>query len=180
MYPTGNDDMINFVFCKRERSDLVNNWKEKVTKKQFFRDFELNECLRICLPNVKTIYRWPIIESEIPSEIHKKNVVLVGDAAHGMLPYLAQGANKALEDSWELANYIKTYPLDLKKGLKKYSEKRIKRIQKLDQVSRLNEKIYHLEQKVLRAIFLFFLRFMIRLAPRSFFKRLDWIYSYKD
>ena len=179
-YPTGNDDMINFVFCKREGSHLVNNWKEKVTKKQFFRDFELNECLRICLPNVKTIYRWPIIESEIPSEIHKKNVVLVGDAAHGMLPYLAQGANKALEDSWELANYIKTYPLDLKKGLKKYSEKRIKRIQKLDQVSRLNEKIYHLEQKVLRAIFLFFLRCMISLAPRSFFKRLDWIYSYKD
>lgn len=179
-YPTGNDDMINFVFCKRERSHLVNDWKEKVTKKQFFKDFELNECLRICLPNVKTIYRWPIIESEIPSEIHKKNVVLVGDAAHGMLPYLAQGANKALEDSWELANYIKTYPLDLKKGLKKYSEKRIKRIQKLDRVSRLNEKLYHLEQKVLRAIFLFFLRCMISLAPRSFFKRLDWIYSYKD
>ena len=179
-YPTGNDDMINFVFCKRERSPLVNDWKEKVTKQQFFKDFELNECLRICLPNVKTIYRWPIIESEIPSEIHKKNVVLVGDAAHGMLPYLAQGANKALEDSWELANYIKTYPLDLKKGLKKYSKKRIKRIQKLDEVSRLNEKIYHLEQKVLRTIFLFFLRFMIRLAPRSFFKRLDWIYSYKD
>ena len=178
-YPTGNKDMINFVFCKREKSYLVNDWKEKVTKQQFFKDFELNECLRTCVSNVKTIYRWPIIESALPSEIHKKNVVLVGDAAHGMLPYLAQGANKALEDSWELATHINTYPLDLNKSLKKYSEKRIKRIQKLDKVSRLNEKIYHLEQKVLRAVFLFFLRCMIIFAPRSFFKRLDWIYSYK-
>ena len=178
-YPTGNEDMINFVFCKREKNHLVNDWKEKVTKQQFFKDFELNECLRTCVSNVKTIYRWPIIESALPSEIHKKNVVLVGDAAHGMLPYLAQGANKALEDSWELATHINTYPLDLNKSLKKYSEKRIKRIQKLDKVSRLNEKIYHLEQKVLRAVFLFFLRCMIIFAPRSFFKRLDWIYSYK-
>jgi salicylate hydroxylase len=160
-YPTGNEDMINFVFCKREKNHLVNDWKEKVTKQQFFKDFELNECLRTCVSNVKT------------------NVVLVGDAAHGMLPYLAQGANKALEDSWELATHINTYPLDLNKSLKKYSEKRIKRIQKLDKVSRLNEKIYHLEQKVLRAVFLFFLRCMIIFAPRSFFKRLDWIYSYK-
>ena len=178
-YPTGNEDMINFVFCKREKNHLVNDWKEKVTKQQFFKDFELNECLRTCVSNVKTIYRWPIIESALPSEIHKKNVVLVGDAAHGMLPYLAQGANKALEDSWELATHINTYPLDLNKSLKKYSEKRIKRIQKLDKVSRLNEKIYHLEQKVLRAVFLYFLRCMIIFAPRSFFKRLDWIYSYK-
>ena len=178
-YPTGNEDMINFVFCKREKNHLVNDWKEKVTKQQFFKDFELNGWLRTCVSNVKTIYRWPIIESALPSEIHKKNVVLVGDAAHGMLPYLAQGANKALEDSWELASHINTYPLDLNKSLKRYSEKRIKRIQKLDKVSRLNEKIYHLEQKVLRAVFLFFLRCMIIFAPRYFFKRLDWIYSYK-
>ena len=178
-YPTGNDDMINFVFCKREKSHLVNDWKEKVKTQQFFKDFELNECLRICLSNVKTIYRWPIIESGLPSEIHKKNVVLVGDAAHGMLPYLSQGANKALEDSWELAKHIKAYPLDLNKSLKKYSEKRIKRIQRLDKFSRLNERVYHLEQKILRAVFLFFLRCMINLGPRSFFKRLDWIYSYK-
>ncbi len=178
-YPTGYGDTINFVFCKRERSHIVNGWKEKVTKQQFLEDFELNESLKICLPKVKTIYRWPIIESQIPSEIHKKNVVLVGDAAHGMLPYLAQGANKALEDSWELANYINKYPSDLKRGLNKYSKVRIKRIRKLDQVSRLNEKIYHLEQKVLRVGLFLFLRYTLSLVPSFFFKRLDWIYNYK-
>ena len=148
--------MINFVFCKREKGQTINNWKEKVTKQQFLNDFELNETLKNCLPDVQQIYRWPIIESGIPTVIHKKNVVMVGDAALSMLPYMAQGANKALEDSWELANCIKEFPLDINKALNNYSKKRIKRIHQLDQVSRLNEKVYHLEQRVLRKILLFF------------------------
>ena len=178
-YPTGIGGAINFVFCKREKGHIANDWKEKVTKKTFLDDFELDENLEACFANVKTIYKWPIIESGIPLSLQKKNVILVGDAAIGMLPYMAQGANKALEDSWELANCIRKYPLDLEKALKKYSKKRVKRLQKLDQVSRLNEKIYHLEPKIFRWIFFLFLRFLIVFFPSFFFKRLDWIYNYK-
>ncbi len=178
-YPVGIDGTINFVFCKREKGHIVNDWKEKVTKQQFLDDFELDKNLEACFPNVKTIYKWPIVESGIPSSLQKKNVVLVGDAAISMLPYMAQGANKALEDSWVLANCIREYPLDLEKGLRKYSKKRVKRIQKLDKVSRLNEKIYHLERKIFRWIFFLFLRYTIAILPSLFFKRLDWIYNYR-
>ena len=122
-YPTGKNGMINFVFCKRENGKIINDWKEKVSKQQFLNDFEIDEALKICLPNMKYIYRWPVVESEIPITMHKKNVVMVGDAAHGMLPYMAQGANKALEDSWELSKCIKEFPLDLSKGLSRYSKK---------------------------------------------------------
>ena len=104
---------------------------------------------------------------------------MVGDAAHGMLPYMAQGANKALEDSLELANCIERFALNPKKGLNSYSKKRIKRIYKLDRVSRYNEKAYHLEQKGLRRIFFLLLRCITSLFPNFFFKRLDWIYNYK-
>ena len=178
-YPTGNNGMINFVFCKREKGQIINNWKEKVTKQQFLNDFELNETLKNYLPDVQEVYRWPIIESGIPNTIHKKNVVMVGDAALSMLPYMAQGANKALEDSWELANCIKKFPSNIDEALDNYSKKRIKRIHQLDQISRLNEKIYHLEQGALRKIFLFFLGLITRFSPNFFFKRLDWIYNYK-
>ena len=178
-YPIGNKGMINFVFCKRESGQIINHWKEKVTKQQFLNDFELNEALASCLPDVKKIYRWPVVESGIPLTLHKKNVVMVGDAAHGMLPYMAQGANKALEDSLELANCIERFALNLKKGLNSYSKKRIKRIYKLDRVSRYNEKAYHLEQKGLRRIFFLLLRCITSLFPNFFFKRLDWIYNYK-
>ena len=178
-YPTGVNGAINFVFCKREKGNVANNWKEKVTKQQFLDDFELDDNLVDCFPNVKTIYKWPIIESGLPLSVQKKNVVLVGDAAIGMLPYMAQGANKALEDSWVLANCIKEYPLDLEKALRKYSKKRVKRLRKLDQVSRVNEKIYHLDRKIFRWMFFLFLRFIIVFLPSFFFRRLDWVYKYK-
>ena len=178
-YPTGKNGMINFVFCKRENGNIVNHWKEKVTKQQFLNDFEINDTLKPCLPDMKEIYRWPVIESGIPVTIQKKNVVMVGDAAHGMLPYMAQGANKALEDSYELANCVKKHPFDLKKGLNEYSKKRINRIYRLDRASRFNEKVYHLEQKVLRKFFFFLLGCITSFFPNFFFKRLDWIYRYK-
>ncbi|MDC3108281.1 FAD-dependent monooxygenase [Paracoccaceae bacterium] len=104
---------------------------------------------------------------------------MVGDAAHGMLPYMAQGANKALEDSWELSKCIKEFPSDLGKGLIRYSKKRIRRIHRLDRVSKFNEKAYHLEQKVFRRILFIFLRLVTSFFPNFFFKRLDWIYKYK-
>ena len=57
---------------------------------------------------MKYIYRWPVVESEIPITMQKK-MWLWWVSAHGMLPYMAQGANKALEDSWELSKCIKGF-----------------------------------------------------------------------
>ena len=142
-------------------------------------DFEIDDALKICLPDMKNIYRWPVIESEIPITMQKKNVVMVGDAAHGMLPYMAQGANKALEDSWELSKCIKEFPFDLSKGLSRYSEERIRRIRRLDKVSHFNEKAYHLEQKMLRRILFVFLKVITVFSPNFFFKRFDWIYKHE-
>ena len=71
------------------------------------------------------------------------------------------------------------FPSDINKALNNYSKKRIKRIHQLDQVSRLNEKVYHLEQRVLRKILFVVLRCLTRFSPNLFFKRLDWIYNYK-
>ena len=45
--------MINFVFCKRESGKMINDWKEKVSKQQFLNDFEIDEALKICLPDIK-------------------------------------------------------------------------------------------------------------------------------
>jgi salicylate hydroxylase len=178
-YPTGRNGMINFVFCKREKGQVVNSWKEKVTKDQFLQDFDLPDALKKCFSNVKKIYKWPIIESAIPLTIRKKNVVMVGDAAHGMLPYMAQGANKALEDSWELAKCIERNPENLELGIQNYSKKRINRIRGLDRVARLNEIVYHLELRILRELFFLFLRCVTKLCPNAFFKRLDWVYNHK-
>ena len=45
-------------------------------------------------------------DSTIQPTWHKQRVVLIGDAAHGMPPFMAQGANQGLEDALTIANLI--------------------------------------------------------------------------
>lgn len=54
--------------------------------------------------------------------------VLVGDAAHGTLPTMAQGATMAMEDALALAESLREYS-DLKEALSRYEKRRIPRAQ---------------------------------------------------
>jgi hypothetical protein len=56
--------------------------------------------------------------------LHRDNVLLVGDAAHAMLPTLGQGACQALEDAAELARCIATMPT-IKDALRFYQRRRL-------------------------------------------------------
>jgi len=50
---------------------------------------------------------WDDIEELEPLDNFGKNrVVLIGDAAHGMPPFMAQGGSLALEDAWVLADLL--------------------------------------------------------------------------
>jgi len=54
-------------------------------------------------------------------------IALVGDAAHPMRPYLAQGAGMALEDSWSLARELSRPGLSAPQAIQAYAEARWQR-----------------------------------------------------
>ncbi|KAK4615668.1 FAD-dependent monooxygenase OpS4 [Fulvia fulva] len=60
------------------------------------------------LDEVKSVEKWKLMHgAELDSWISpKSNFVFVGDACHSMLPYLAQGANSAIEDGAVLGNIL--------------------------------------------------------------------------
>lgn len=72
-------------------------------------------------------------------------IALLGDAAHPMRPYLAQGAAMALEDAQALALAIQSSAGDLPAALQRYAQSRWQRNARVQTRSRRSGQIFHLE-----------------------------------
>jgi salicylate hydroxylase len=70
-------------------------------------------------------------------------VGLLGDAAHPMLPYLAQGAGMAIEDAAELQRALAMDDLDVRLRLRRYALNRWQRAARVQARSRRNGRIFH-------------------------------------
>jgi salicylate hydroxylase len=71
-------------------------------------------------------------------------VTLLGDAAHPMFPFFAQGAAQAIEDGATLARCLAANPADPAAALRRYEELRIPRTTRLQEVSRARAHVNHL------------------------------------
>ena len=72
-------------------------------------------------------------------------VALLGDAAHAMLPYHAQGAVQSLEDAWVLARTLEQCPEKPVEALQRYESLRYDRANLIVQQSRNAEGWYHVD-----------------------------------
>src|SRR5260370_5113498 len=71
-------------------------------------------------------------------------VSLIGDAAHPMLPFLAQGAAMAIEDAAVLARELSRSPVDPAASLRRYEQARHTRTARRQRAARRNHFTYHL------------------------------------
>lgn len=80
-------------------------------------------------------YVWPL-----PARLHyadgDRGVVLMGDAAHGVAPILAQGASLALEDAVTLGWALRRNPESVPTALHAYERARTGRIRRIARLSR--------------------------------------------
>ena len=58
---------------------------------------------------------------------HKKNLLIIGDAAHAPLPTSGQGACQALEDAWHLANCLSENGKNISEAFSKFTNLRVKK-----------------------------------------------------
>jgi salicylate hydroxylase len=88
--------------------------------------------------------RWVLCDREPVSTWVDGRVALLGDAAHPMLQYYAQGACMAMEDGVCLGQAIAAQPEALDAALQAYSARRVLRTAKVQLYSRaIGEHIYH-------------------------------------
>ena len=95
------------------------------------------------------VYRWGIFDRQQPSSLYKGKVVLLGDAAHPMVPFLGQGGCISIEDSYTLAFLVRELDGDMKKVLKHYQDLRLKRGSWIQKRSNFQGKYNHVSNSVL-------------------------------
>jgi 6-hydroxynicotinate 3-monooxygenase len=75
-----------------------------------YKDFHPNA--RILLERCPSVWKWALIERDsMPSWVSGR-AILIGDAAHPMLPYMAQGAASSMEDAVILARCLQEIGFD--------------------------------------------------------------------
>ena len=90
-----------------------------------------------------TTTRVEIHDTEPLTTLVRGRVALIGDAAHSMAPDLGQGGCQALEDSWVLANYLRTTTLGVEDALQRYNIARCDRVANIVDRARERSDITH-------------------------------------
>ncbi len=127
------------------------------------------------LDRIGEVHLWGLFRHPVARRWHGGRAVLLGDAAHPTLPFLAQGANMALEDAWVLAACLARHDLP-EAAFDAYQQARSARCARIVAASAANARAYHLASP-LREIAHLGLRIGGRIAPQAALRRFDWIYG---
>ncbi|EEB83527.1 salicylate hydroxylase [Roseobacter sp. GAI101] len=119
---------------------------------------------------------WGLHHHPVASVWQQNGVALLGDAAHPTLPFLAQGANMALEDAWVLASCVLNQPID--QALRRYQSIREARVRRVIKTAAGNAARYHLHPGMTRTAAHLGLRLASRLAPGAMIGAFNWLYHH--
>jgi salicylate hydroxylase len=105
----------------------------------------------------------------------KGPVALLGDAAHAMLPFVAQGAAMAIEDASVLSHCLAESPTNIPEALRRYAAKRKPRVNRVRRAAESVGRIYHLRglPGLARNTT------MRLLGGKRLLSRQDWIYDWR-
>ena len=133
-----------------------------------------NKILKEMLDTIHEVYRWPIFSLK-KRVFYRDNQIFVGDSSHGTVPFQAQGAALAIEDSYVLyEQIIKNITNNL--GVF-YFNKRNKRVRRIILRSHLNVFLFHLKNP----FFLLLRSIIFKVIEKSFLAKkimFGWIFNY--
>jgi salicylate hydroxylase len=142
-YPLRRGELLNFVGVVERDDWRVESWNEPGSREECLRDLaNWHEDVKTIIRNIDTPYKWALLGREPLDHYARGRVCVTGDAAHPTLPFLAQGANMALEDAVVIARCLELCerPED---ALRRYENARLQRTAAIVRGSSDNTKRFH-------------------------------------
>lgn len=178
-YRVRGGTLANFVGVVEQEEPTAEGWHERGRKADALDDFAgwhpTITKLLAAVPD-DALFRWALYDRAPLPHWSQGRVTLLGDAAHPMLPFLAQGAAMAVEDARVLADAI-TQGDDLAGALDAYQRKRLPRTTRAQAGSRANAKTFHKRTLPSQLATYGPMWLAGRLAPSVIRQRLTWLYG---
>ena len=170
--------LANFVGVVERDDWTTESWTERGTHEEALADFaDWHPTITRLLGGAERLYRWALFDrAPLPRWVDGR-VALLGDAAHPMLPFMAQGAAMAVEDAWVVARETtqKTSPA---RGLEAYQQLRQTRASRVQAGSRANAKTFHKRTRLGQLATYGPMWLAGKFAPMALHKRQDLIYGH--
>ena len=130
--------------------------------------------VRALIAGTERVFKWALFDRPPLETWTRGRVTLLGDAAHPMLPYMAQGASQSIEDALVLARCLAADRDDPRRAIEAYAARRRERTAAIQTASRDTGRMVHLmdlaEVEARNA--------RLRADPEAPVARFDWIWSY--
>jgi salicylate hydroxylase len=144
-YPVSAGKLINLVAFAPAGDHSIESWTATATIEEFLAEFEgWDPRLVDLIRAAGTPGRWALLDRVPLRHWSTDLVTLLGDAAHPMFPFFAQGAAQAMEDAAVLSRCLVDDLDDPARALRRYETLRIPRTSRLQQVSHARSLINHL------------------------------------
>jgi salicylate hydroxylase len=175
-YPLRDGALVNFVAVEERAAWAEEGWSRPGDPAALRRAFAgWGGPSGALLAAVEGCFLWGLFDHAPLARWSAGPVVLLGDACHPMLPFLAQGATMALEDAWVLAAALDA--ADLRSGVAAYAAARLPRATRVQRAAAGSGRVYHLGPG-LRGPAHLALGLLSGVAPGLLTRRFDWLYGH--
>jgi len=173
--------LVNFVGIVERTDWTEESWREKGYKPDALKEFQAWHPVITTLLNAvpaETLYRWALFDRPPLPHWVDGRVALLGDAAHPMLPFLAQGAAMAVEDAWVVAKTLSEPNVKIEEALKTYQHLRYDRASHVQAGSRGNAKTFHQSSRLGQIKTYGPMWLAGKIAPAAIHKRQNYLYGH--
>ena len=166
-YPISNSK-ISFVAAIKTSNQYKESWRTLGTFNELKDDLKASNSNFYSFINDDTpLFKWGVYTRPLIKNLKYKNLTLLGDAAHPIVPFIGQGGCLALEDAYIFGNLLIKYHSDFDKAQNVYELLRKKRIKTVMNLSLRQGSLNHISNPVLIFFRNLVMKYLPSLAMRS-------------
>ena len=166
-YPITNSK-VSFVAAVKTSGNYQESWRTAGTFEELRNDLCNSNHEFFSFINEKTpLFKWGVYIRPPVKNLVFKNLTLLGDAAHPIVPFIGQGGCLALEDAYTFGNLLIKYDSDINKTQNAYEVLRIKRIKTIANMSLRQGHLNHISNPIIVFLRNFVMKRLPSLAIRS-------------